>query len=267
MERNQSKALSGGGLGPGMTLATVVFMSIFSAATATAEMSASRVQPEVEFEVQFKHQQESPSKPADSSTTQSPAKPSGSEPQSSSASPTPASPPQTSSGQNQPAPAKRRRRKGKTAPAVADCNSPAAANNAAGEGTAASSPSASGPSTTNPSNTTAGSPGKAPSNCPPAKIVVIHDGGTTEPAIQLTGGAGGGEQESKERSTDQLLASTEDNLKKIGGRQLTSAQQEMVTQIHQFMEQSKAAVAAKDIDRGHNLALKANLLSDELAKP
>jgi hypothetical protein len=33
------------------------------------------------------------------------------------------------------------------------------------------------------------------------------------------------------------------------------------------VEQSKAAVAAGDADRGHNLALKARLLSDELGKP
>jgi hypothetical protein len=41
----------------------------------------------------------------------------------------------------------------------------------------------------------------------------------------------------------------------------------MLTQIQQFMEQSKAALAAKDMERGHNLALKAHLLSEELAKP
>jgi hypothetical protein len=41
----------------------------------------------------------------------------------------------------------------------------------------------------------------------------------------------------------------------------------MVSQIKQFMEQSKAAVAAGDLERGHNLALKAHLLSDELVKP
>jgi hypothetical protein len=33
------------------------------------------------------------------------------------------------------------------------------------------------------------------------------------------------------------------------------------------MEQSKAAVAAGDLERGHKLALKAQLLSDELVKP
>ena len=41
----------------------------------------------------------------------------------------------------------------------------------------------------------------------------------------------------------------------------------MVSQVKQFMEQSKTALAAGDHDRAHNLAMKANLLSVELLKP
>jgi hypothetical protein len=70
-----------------------------------------------------------------------------------------------------------------------------------------------------------------------------------------------------QRSTGQLTAATEENLKKIAGRQLNPSQQEMMSQIKQFMEQSKTAVATGDLERGHNLALKAHLLSDELVKP
>jgi hypothetical protein len=33
------------------------------------------------------------------------------------------------------------------------------------------------------------------------------------------------------------------------------------------MEQSKAAIAEGDVERGHDLAMKARLLSDELIKP
>jgi uncharacterized FlaG/YvyC family protein len=75
------------------------------------------------------------------------------------------------------------------------------------------------------------------------------------------------EQVVHQRSTDQLTVATEENLKKIAGRQLNPSQQEMVSQIKQFMEQSRTAVAAGDLERGHNLALKAHLLSDELVKP
>jgi len=63
------------------------------------------------------------------------------------------------------------------------------------------------------------------------------------------------------------MAATEENLKKIEGRQLNPSQQEMVNQIKQFREQSKTAAAAGDLDRAHNLAVKAHLLSDELVKP
>jgi hypothetical protein len=64
-----------------------------------------------------------------------------------------------------------------------------------------------------------------------------------------------------------MLAATEANLKKIAGQQLSSNQQEMVNQIRQFMEQSKAAVEAGDLERARTLAWKAQLLSDELVKP
>ncbi len=70
-----------------------------------------------------------------------------------------------------------------------------------------------------------------------------------------------------QRSTDQLRLATEENLKKIEGRQLSPSQQEMKNQINQFMEQSKTAAVAGDLDGAHNLALKAHLLSDELLKP
>jgi hypothetical protein len=68
-------------------------------------------------------------------------------------------------------------------------------------------------------------------------------------------------------STEQLRLATEENLKKLAGRQLTASQQDMKNQINQFMQQSKAAAAAGDLDRAHTLVLKAHLLSDELVKP
>jgi hypothetical protein len=92
----------------------------------------------------------------------------------------------------------------------------------------------------------------------------VRNGGTSEPAVQLSGGAAPAQERS---TTDQLLGSTEENLKKIAGRPLTPAQQDMVSQIRMYMDQSKEAVTAGDADRGSLLAQKAQLLSDELAKP
>lgn len=101
--------------------------------------------------------------------------------------------------------------------------------------------------------------------CPPAKKVV-RDGGSDEPTIQLMGSTPA-EQASRQRSTDELRAATEENLKQIEDRELSPTQRDMVSQIKQFMEQSKTAVASGDAERGHNLAMKARLLSDELVKP
>jgi len=115
------------------------------------------------------------------------------------------------------------------------------------------------------------STGAAPANpaaakpCPPAKKVV-RNGGSSEPAIELLPQTTTAEQSKQQSEVDQLLAAAEENLKKIAGRQLTADQQDTVSQIKQFMEQSKQAVAAGDTERAHNLAEKAKLLSEELVK-
>lgn len=101
--------------------------------------------------------------------------------------------------------------------------------------------------------------------CTPARKVV-HNGGSNEPNVELKGGTKE-EQASQQRSTDELKTATEENLKKIEGKPLNDSQQEMVTQVKRFMEQSKAAMIAGDAERGRNLAMKARLLSDELTKP
>lgn len=102
--------------------------------------------------------------------------------------------------------------------------------------------------------------------CPPPKKV-IRNGGTDEPTVKLTGETTAAQASQQRATTDQLNGSTEENLKKIADRQLAPSQQEIVTQIQQFVDQSKKAVAAGDLERAHNLALKARLLSDELLKP
>jgi hypothetical protein len=150
--------------------------------------------------------------------------------------------------------AKRRRHK---TPPPADCSNITSTANAT-SGDSADPKNSEGTASAN-ANSTALPP------CPPPKKVV-HNGGSEEPSIQLVGGATP-EQTVHQRSTDELTAATEANLKKIAGRQLTPSQQEMLNQIKQFMDQAKTAIAAGDIERGHNLALKAHLLSDELLKP
>lgn len=102
-----------------------------------------------------------------------------------------------------------------------------------------------------------------PANCPPQKKIVVQQGGTSEPSIQIVGGT----DNSPARDANQLLQSTEDNLKKISGRQLTDNQKNVVTQIHQFMAQSKTATAAGDLESARTLAWKAQALSENLVNP
>jgi hypothetical protein len=104
------------------------------------------------------------------------------------------------------------------------------------------------------------------SNCPPPKIV-IQQGGTTEPSIQLAGGPSTDQAGQKRDAVTQLLATTDQNLKQVAGLQLSAEQQDTATQARQFMEQSKAALAAADLERARTLAWKAQLLSEDLLKP
>src|SRR5229473_1359539 len=125
----------------------------------------------------------------------------------------------------------------------------------------------------NAASTNTGSAGAASTNtsstalppCPPPKKVV-RNGGSDEPSIQLVGGETA-EQTAHQSATDKLTVATEENLKKVAGHPLSPSQQEMVNQIKLFIDQSKTAIAAGDVERGRNLAMKAHLLSDELVKP
>jgi len=151
--------------------------------------------------------------------------------------------PSTTAAPVKPAPQPTRRRKKRTAP----CSSSPAALDAT------------------PGNAASATAGTAEKPCPPPKKVV-KNGGSEEPSIQLVGGTDA-DQASQQRSTEQLTTATDENLKKLTGRQLTPGQQDMVNQVKQFMDQSKTAVAAGNPERGHNLAQKAHLLSEELLKP
>ncbi len=143
---------------------------------------------------------------------------------------------------------KKRRRHKKTA--TADCKT------------------APGPNTTSAGATTStGDPANASApqqttNCPPSKVIV-RQGGTKEPSIQLAG-----DQSTEQRNAiNQMLGSSDVNLKKLADRQLSANQQDMVNQVRQFMQQSKSAMAGGDMERARTLAWKAQLLSEELANP
>jgi hypothetical protein len=99
---------------------------------------------------------------------------------------------------------------------------------------------------------------------PPKKVV--RNGGTADPAVQLAPGISAEQASSQRQNTTQLLAATDANLKQISSHTMNSSQQASVDQIRKYMEQAKAAEQAGDVQRAQNLASKALLLSDDLAK-
>jgi hypothetical protein len=165
---------------------------------------------------------------------------------------------QAAPGQTAPAPpptaktanSKKRRKARKNS--AANCNSTAPNAKPANSATA--------------SNTSASGAKTPPSNCPPTKVIV-QQGSTTEPSIELAGGASGAQASNERNTAIQMLETTEANLKKVEATQPDSSQQEMIKQVRQFMDQSKAATSAGDLDQARTLAWKAQLLSEELLKP
>lgn len=64
--------------------------------------------------------------------------------------------------------------------------------------------------------------------------------------------------------TEQLLSTAENNLKEAAVRQLNADQTAVMDQVRNYIQQARAATKAGDFERGHNLAVKARLLSDDL---
>lgn len=153
-----------------------------------------------------------------------------------------------------------------------NCGSLPATSPAAGGGTnseqTANPPAA---TTTDPSSAAnaaqpTSEPSTAPKPCPPKKTIVSH-GGASEPSIQLAGGPASDQAARQRDVVNQLLGVTERNLKEMAGKPLSSGQQDTVSQIRQFMDQSKSAATTGDLDRARTLAWKAELLSEDLMKP
>ena len=73
------------------------------------------------------------------------------------------------------------------------------------------------------------------------------------------------QEASRLETYNQLMATADANLQKISDRQLSASQQDTLKQIKSYMEQAKGAAKDGDVQRAYNLAVKANLLSAELA--
>jgi len=100
----------------------------------------------------------------------------------------------------------------------------------------------------------------------PSRVVVKPDDATNGPIPGVISPGPAQPDVSREQATtEQLLQSTENNLSNIK-RQLSQEEQAIVSQIRDYMSQSRQATKENDLTRAHNLALKAQLLSDDLAR-
>src|ERR1019366_1052442 len=106
----------------------------------------------------------------------------------------------------------------------------------------------------------------------PKKVVVSPEPSTTtsEPAkpapdASINAPMTNAQAEQQKQETGNLLGAAETNLSNLH-RSLTSDEQQMVSQIRNYIAQSRKAMTDGDLERAYNLANKANLLSSELVK-
>jgi hypothetical protein len=104
----------------------------------------------------------------------------------------------------------------------------------------------------------------APEGTP--RKIIVREGGTSEPAAQIAPDISPAEAARQRQKAEQLLGSTDGQLKQLTGRTLNPQQQESVGQIRNYMQGARSALKEGDVLRAGTLAEKAHLLSDDLLK-
>lgn len=84
-------------------------------------------------------------------------------------------------------------------------------------------------------------------------------------SVQITAAVPRAAVQSQKQETEQLLRNSQGRLAGIN-RSLSDGEQGMLRQAHNYIAQSNQALQAGDIERAYNLAIKANLLANELTK-
>lgn len=83
--------------------------------------------------------------------------------------------------------------------------------------------------------------------------------------MQITADVPRAAVQTQRQNTEQLLRSSSEKLDHLT-RQLNDGEQGMERQARNYIAQSNQALEAGDIERAYNLAVKATLLTNELAK-
>jgi outer membrane biosynthesis protein TonB len=84
-------------------------------------------------------------------------------------------------------------------------------------------------------------------------------------SVQITADVPRAAVQSQTQNAEQLLRNSQGKLARVT-RSLSDAEQSMLRQAHSYIAQSNQALQAGDTERAYNLAVKANLLANELAK-
>jgi len=104
----------------------------------------------------------------------------------------------------------------------------------------------------------------APEGAP--RKIVVREGGAAEPPAQIVTGMAPEEANRQREAAEQLLNSTGETLRRVPPGPLDAQRQETVSQIQNYMEESRAALKEGDISRAHTLAEKASLLAQDIVK-
>jgi outer membrane biosynthesis protein TonB len=86
-----------------------------------------------------------------------------------------------------------------------------------------------------------------------------------DPSAQITADIPRAAVQSQKQNTEQLLRNSDGKLSRLN-RALSESEQGMLRQARNYIAQSSQALQGGDIERAYNLAVKASLLANELAK-
>lgn len=102
-------------------------------------------------------------------------------------------------------------------------------------------------------------------NTPPTKPAPKAETPQPDTGVQITADMPQNVANERRQQTEGLLQAAEGNLKKIN-RTLTDGEESMQRQVRNYITQSRLAMQDGDLDRGYQLAYKAQQLSQELVK-
>lgn len=105
---------------------------------------------------------------------------------------------------------------------------------------------------------------KVPHGAP--RKIVVRQGGATEPAERIAPGMNPAEAIRQRQDAERLMGAADDQLKRLAGRPLDARQQETAGQIRNYIDGARSALQEGDLRRASTLALKADLLAEDLVK-